>query len=511
MRVKQSIRNKPLAQSTIIGMGLGILVALINPGKNIFQAWLAGTIISSICTFCLFAAWKWVGGTRSLGICMGIAVLVRILVGFGLTYALPIWGHEEETPQHGYLYLDAYRRDSDAWALAQSEDSLMAALGKDFVNDQYGGLLTISASVYRSLSGDAHRPVLILLLTTFLPTLGIPFLWDAIRKRWDLKLANLSIWIYALYPESIILSGSQMREPFIIGLSAIAFWGVVEWKHNHRNSLIALIASLACIAIFSYRAAIAIAAMLMLWFWFDNIFPTLNQKWRRLGWIASGAGATLIAILSMDWFINSASWDMYLTEATSGRIQFELEIIGMQWRVPFIILYGLLQPVLPATLTYPTLPLMRGIGIFRALGWYALLPLLLFAFVAIWKSKPQKDRGVFLLFLAGTAIWVLISSIRGGGDQWDNVRYRIIFLVWMSVVCAWAYLQAIQQKSPWLKRIVLLEGIYILVFLQWYFSRFYGMVGRLPFWSMILLLVVIGVMIIAGGLILDHHKQKHLT
>ena len=510
MKEKRSIQKRPIILSFILGMGLGILVALINPGGNEFQSWLAGTIISSICIFCLYSAWKWLGGTRWLGICMGISVLLRILVGFGLTYALPVWGHEEEPPQHGYLYLDAYRRDSDAWSLAQSGDSLLAAYGEEFINDQYGGLLALSAGIYKSLSGDAHRPVLILLLTSFLPALGIPFLWNAIQKRWDDQLANLSIWFFALYPESIILSGSQMREPFLIGLSAIAFWGVVEWKHNRRNALLALVISLVGIAFFSSRAVAAILALLLIWFWFDNIYPTMNIKWRRLGWIAVGASATLAIGLSLDWLINTARWDIYLMQSASGRIQFELENIGMQWRIPFIVAYGLLQPVLPATLAYPTLPLMQAIHIFRALGWYLLLPLLLFAFVAVWNSKPKKDRGVMFIFITGIALWVLISSIRAGGDQWDNVRYRTIFMVWMSVVGAWAYLQAKRQKSPWLKRIVLVEGIYILAFLQWYLSRYYRLGGRLPFWQMILILALTGITIIAGGFILDRLRQRRL-
>ena len=510
-RVPQKTTNqgRSLLLLAMTGAVLGGLVAWINPGGNAFVAWLGGTLLSISCLVCLFLVWKKMNGTRLLAICIGISVVLRILVGFGLTWSLPIWGHKEEPPRHGYIYLDAYRRDTDAWNLAQSGDSLTASFGEEFISDQYGGLLALSAGIYRLLSPDAHRPVLILLLTAFLPTLGIPFLWNAVRKRWNDKLANLSMWIYALYPESIILSSAQMREPFLIGLSTIAFWGVVEWRHNHRPALTALLLSLAGMAFFSSRAALAILALLVVWFWFDNLHPGIDQKWRRTGWIILGLCAVLAILFSLDWVINTARWDLYLMESSSGRIQFELDTIGMTWRVPFIVTYGLLQPVLPATLVYPTIPIMQSVNIYRAVGWYVMLPLLLFAFIALWRSKPVKDRGVMALFLGAIALWVLISSVRAGGDQWDNVRYRSIFLVWMAVAAAWAYLQTFEQRSAWLKRILLVEGVFILAFIQWYLSRYYRLGGRLPFWQMIALLVVVGVGIIGGGFIRDHFKKKH--
>ena len=265
----------PVLLCIVGGSLIGIGVAILNPGRIPLRGFLAGTLLGSICIGALFLSWKWSKGTSLLAICLGIAFLLRLMLGFGLTALLPVWGYPEESPQHGYLYLDAYYRDMDAWHLAQSHESLATAFGKEFYTDQYGGLLSLSAAIYRVFSPDAHRPVLILLLTSLLPALGIPFLWKAVRTRWNEKLATLSIWIFALYPESIILGSTQMREPFLIGLSAIACWSVVEWNHNHRNSIIALILSMAGIAFFSWLAAAAIFAVIITWFWFDNIFPYL--------------------------------------------------------------------------------------------------------------------------------------------------------------------------------------------------------------------------------------------
>ena len=149
---------------------------------------------------------------------------------------LPVFGYDEDPTNAGYLYLDAYRRDSDAWELAASDEPLGSAFQEEFATDQYGGLLSLSAGVYRVFSPDAHRPLLILILTSFFSALGLPFLWKVIDSCWGEKAANMTAWFYTLYPESVILGASQMREPMLIGLSAIAAWGVVEWKNNHKRS-----------------------------------------------------------------------------------------------------------------------------------------------------------------------------------------------------------------------------------------------------------------------------------
>ena len=115
---------------------------------------------------------------------------LRLVIGIILFAALPVYGYDEAPPNNGYLYLDAYARDTDAWQLASSGDSLLTAFQNEFRTDQYGGLLSLSAAIYRTFSPDAHRPLLILILTSFFTSLGLPFLWKAISTRWDEKTAN---------------------------------------------------------------------------------------------------------------------------------------------------------------------------------------------------------------------------------------------------------------------------------------------------------------------------------
>jgi hypothetical protein len=501
----------PFLLCLVGGSLIGIGVAILNPGRTPLRGFLAGALLGSICIGALFLAWKWSKGTRLLAICLGIAFLLRLMLGFGLTSLLPVFGYPEESPQHGYLYLDAYNRDTDAWHLAQSNESLATAFGEEFYTDQYGGMLAFSAAIYRVFSPDVHRPVLIILLTSLFPALGIPFLWKAVRTRWNEKLAIGSIWIFALYPESIILGCTQMREPFLMGLSAIACWSVVEWNQNRRTSIITLILSMVGMTFFSWLAAAAIFTVIIIWFWFDNIYPHLTISQQKTSWLIIAIIALTALAMSLNWLINSARWDIYLMETSSGRIQFELDSVGEQWRVPFIVSYGLLQPVLPAALAYPGIPLMRAISFFRAIGWYLLAPVVIFSFLSAFKVRNLRNKRILIWFICAFLFWVLISSIRAGGDQWDNVRYRAIFTVFMSIVSAWGYNEAKENHGAWLMRLFLVEGVFVLMFLQWYLSRYYKLFGRMRFWPMVLVIIGASSAILFGGFLIDRFHSKRTS
>lgn len=441
-------------------------------------------------------------------VCMALAFLLRMLFGFSMIVLLPQWGYPEPAPQRGYLYLDAFERDKDAWQLAQSDQSLSAAFEKEFSTDQYGGLLSLSAATYRLLSPDAQRPTLILILAAFFPALGIPFLWKALTQRWNENLAGISCWIFALYPESVILGGSQMREPFIIGLSAITCWGVVEWDHSRHHSLFTILLGLLATAFFSWMAAAALAVVILIWFFLDHIQPSLKPSLKKIGWMALVMIAVLVISFNLNWLTDSARWDLYLMESSSGRIQFELDTVARQWRVPFIVTYGFLQPVLPAALAYPGILLMRLIALFRSLGWYLIAPLLIFSLIPVFNEKKPRNRSALSWFWSAFLIWVFISSIRAGGDQWDNVRYRTIFTAFMSIIAGWGLTHLKESYAVWLKRFYLVEGVFVLVFLQWYLSRYYKLFGRLRFWSMLLVIAGFAAVILFSGFLMDRWKLK---
>jgi len=485
------------------GLITGFLVAIINPGANPIIGFITAGVITAVCLFFLQFTISKLNGNRQLTTAVFLAFSLRLLIGILLFVLLPSFGYDEPYNNTGYLYLDAYRRDTDAWQLAQSDAPIITAFQEEFSTDQYGGFLALSAGVYRYLSPDGHRPLLILILTSFFYAIGLPFFWSAVKHRWNEKTANASTWIYALYPESIILGASQMREPILIGLSAIAFWGVTEWDQSKKNSLLAIAVSTIAMVFISPKAAAAILAASALWFWLDHLLEKSSKLMRTISLIFLIVLICAGALVSWNWLVESSKWDLYLMESASGRIQWELETIGEQYRVPFIITYGLAQPVLPATIVYPGIPLTRAVAIFRAVGWYLLVPLMITGFLLFWKQSDRKNKWIMLLFFILIIGWTLISSARAGGDQWDNPRYRSIFLTWMAFTAGWALVETITKHSFWLWRLLLIEIIYISFFIQWYLSRYYKLFNRMGFLPMIKLLLAIGAVIIASGLIFD--------
>ena len=255
----------------LVGFLGGAGISALSPG-NFWMGWLAAGLLLFICVFLLQAAWRWAGRGRILAWMMVLAFVLRLFIGVGLSQALPVYGDDEVVQNAGYLFYDAYHRDQQAWQLAVSDQSLLAAFSQEYSMDQYGGLLIISAAIYRILSPDAMRPLLILILTAFAGAIGVPFFWKSINHRWGEGVAMASTWIFSLYPESILLGASQMREPFLLGLSAIAFWVVVGYEKNGKNiwRILAGLTSLGIMVVFSWRAALPLAVMLAVWFWVEN-------------------------------------------------------------------------------------------------------------------------------------------------------------------------------------------------------------------------------------------------
>ena len=121
---------------------------------------------------------------RSIYLVVLLAFIFRMGLAVAASSLLPQVGYDSKTQQAGYLFFDAYRRDSQAWDLAQSSKPLIKAFDEKFASDQYGGLLWMSAFIYRYLSAGAHQPLLVVLLGALIGALGVPFVYLAF-KRWD--------------------------------------------------------------------------------------------------------------------------------------------------------------------------------------------------------------------------------------------------------------------------------------------------------------------------------------
>ena len=137
----------------------------------------------------LKTAYHWLGGKRTLGYIVALAFLLRLAVGVTLHVALPIYGHEDEDDRAGYVFTDAHNRDNQAWALATSDAPLLNAFSEKYASDQYGGLLAFNALIYRYLSSDAQRPLMLVLFSAFFAALGVPFLWKAVSHAFGENVA----------------------------------------------------------------------------------------------------------------------------------------------------------------------------------------------------------------------------------------------------------------------------------------------------------------------------------
>ena len=178
-------------------------------------------------------------------------------------------------------------------------------------------------------------------------------------------------------------------------------------------------------------------------------------------------------------------------------------------RLPFVTIYGIFQPVLPAVFIEPTTLTWRITGITRALGWYLLWPLLLYAFIAALKDNRPRERRLWLWIAVISWLWVILTALRGGGDQWDNPRYRAILLLWQALAAGYAWARFRARSNSWLVRIWLIEGIFLAFFTQWYLSRYFHIGGQIPFGWMVGLIIGSSLVVLVGGAWWDHRHRRN--
>lgn len=509
--------------SFLSGIILGTLLTRLDGQGHWRQGWLAFSLLSFLACAGLLSVWRWAGSPRVLGLLLFLAFTVRLGLGVSLSMILPSNGYDTPVQQAGYNSVDAYDRDRQAWELSISGRSILAAFDKDYAIDQYGGLEALSALVYRNLSPDAHRPWLILLFSAFASALGVAFLWKAVCSAWNARMATLAAWGLALYPEGIWWGASQMREPFLLMFIILAFWGVVTWQlENRARGWVWIVAGTTGMLFFSPGIAIYTILLLAGWVRLRKKYTRIPWRWLGLAtgilllavlvlWVAlrrgTFANAPLVETLT-GWWRYSMAWDVYQLERDSGMIQHLFrDVLSPQLKLPFIFIYGLLQPVLPAAIFDNSSWLWQAVGILRGLGWYLLLPLLGFSLVAILKSEKGEERLAWLWLFIINWSWIAISVLRAGGDQWDNPRYRLIFLGFQAVLAGKAWIYYKTSHNPWLPRIILIELVFTLLFANWYASRYFPSIPSFSFKVLLLVIITISALIILGGFWLDWRKD----
>ena len=491
-----------------ISLGLGALIQWILPAGNFWIGFSSFTLVLFLMGAILYLAWQWAGGEKMLAWIIFITLFLRLVYGVFLAWGLPRFGYPEPPQQAGFVFEDAYRRDRASYALSQSDEPVSAAFRNEFAGDQYGGLMALSATVYRYLSPDAHRPILITLLSAGAMALSVAILYAGLRGQFDKKIALMAGWIFALYPEGILLGSSQMREPFLILFFTLLIWSATRWMDRDKPELGGLMFVIGSftLVLLSSRVALLIIGMVILWVWIIES-PKIKQRWiKYAGWIIIGLGMVGAYWIIRDLVIDALHWDTLQTVARSGRIQFQLSALPEWLHFPFVFTYGLLQPVLPAAIAAPAPAIWWSLAIFRGLGWYILLPFLVYALFRSWRLEPSNRKRWLVVLILLAWIWVFISSARAGGDQWDNPRYRTIFLPFMVTAASWAFHYWRQQKDRWLGRALVIEVIFLVFFTQWYLSRYFHFFPRLNFFVMILVIFALSLGVIVGGIIRDRRK-----
>jgi hypothetical protein len=399
---------------------------------------------------------------------------------------LPRYGYGNEAEVFGYVMSDAFRRDMTAWDLAQSGKPLSMAFGAYRGVDQYGGMLFGSALIYRYLGGGVHNPLQVVVLTAAFSAMAVLFTWAFTRRLWDKEIAAIAAWVAALFPDAIMLGSSQMREAFMMTLAIVAFYGLVRtWQDRSKAGVTWMLVPILAALPLSPLFALMLAGMLGVFAVFLGGISWLRD-WRvwaimigavLLGFlvvitfgdqILPGGSSNPVALLRL-WLKLASRWQAYNSEHASGWMQ-KIFRSTPEWTHTWLLLtYGVARPFLPAALFDPGASIWQGIAIWRSLGWALLLPFMMIAPFVAWRRDGWRSPAMGLSLLVWTSI--LIASFRGGGDAWDNPRYRVTWIGLQAVLAAWVWVIHKRDRSPWLRRVLVAVGFIFLWFMPWYLGR----------------------------------------
>lgn len=493
---------------------LSLVLAWISSGFSNLSGWLSFLSVFLISSFLFWISWRIVQPEKPFRYLFFLiigAALLRLALGAVWFVSLPVDGYDTNVQQAGYVMEDAYNRDVASWDLAKSNQPLAMAFRGFSSTDQYGGLLYLSAAIYRYLGSENHQPLLLIILSATISGLSIAFTWAVARRVWGARVAILATWGLALYPEAVLLGSSQMREAFTVCLVPLALYGLLRVRENFTMvNLILLAAPLALSIPITWAFTPSLVFVLIL------AYLALDG-WRLLRstktWIILGMGAVLLLIALLFfvnvqdlWLVQSAKWQTYVSANASGWVTRQFERLPVYGQVPFLVIYGIFRPILPAALVDTGPAIWTAIGIWRALGWTILLAMLIYAsYLALRSKEWLRLPGALLL-----SSWVVTfaASYRGGGDLWDSPRYRSAFASIQVMLAAWAWVRYLETKDLWLRRAIVGTLLMIAWFIPWYLRRYTAID-----WPIVELYQVVGLGVVSAILFAfwDWFRQERIS
>lgn len=495
MAKKQNSSPKKLLGIGLALFLLALLLAWISNGFAFLVGWWSFVALLTAVAALATLAWRALRAEKAprwlAWLVLG-AMAFRLMLGILWLLGLPAWGYDTDVQAAGYVMQDAFNRDTAAWEMALSGEPLWKAFAGYSITDQYGGLLFLSAAIYKYLGAPSHMPLLTLLPAAVVSGLAVGFTWAAGARAFGKKVAWFAAWGLALYPEAALLGSSQMREAFTVCLLPMVLLGVQQLTSAaRRQGWQILLVSFAGAAFLSWPFVSSLLLLAVVTWLALTEWQILRDKrvWLSLGAIALAAGLYffLFSSLGDTWLVQSADWQAYVSESSSGWVARTFRRIPLWAQVPFLVSYGLVRPLLPAALAAGGPTVWTVIGVWRAVGWTVVLALLIYASYLVLRTRSWlRLPGVWLL-----ASWAMsiIASYRGGGDLWDSPRYRSAFAAVQLLLAAWAWGQHKETKDPWLRRSLISAGILCAWFVPWYLRRYIG----LAWWPIVEIHQLVGI------------------
>jgi len=485
---------KLLLSVSLVFLIASIPLTWVSTSFRSLDGWFSVVAVGLLSLGILWVGWRLIRVEQPptwLAQLMAIAMVLHLVVGVIWIAALPRYGHGTLAEHEGYVMADAYARDKVAWRLARTTEPLWTAFVGNRRVDQYGGLLFLSAAVYRYLGTTFHQPLLMIFLVAAFSALSVPFTWAFARLAWGQGEARLAAWIMVIYPEAILLGSSQMREAFTATLVIASFYGLVRyWRDRSRTALLWILVPLLLCLPFSPPAATMMLAGLLVIVLLVRLFGRTGRPSSRLLWLglAGLVGIVLVGLyLSLRqfappnmvnplqmlswWFNKSAQFQAYLSAHTSGWMQKVFDEYPTWLQFPVLLAYGVVQPFLPAALIARTeAPIWYGIAIWRAVGWTFMLAFLIYAPLLASQKKEQRALNLGICLV----VWMVIlaAAYRGGGDLWDNPRYRVMFAGLQAGLVAWAIIEHRRAGDVLMRRALIVVTAVLAWFIPWYLRRY---------------------------------------